>query len=362
MARIAIVGGGVGGLCAAHAVAAAGHEAVVIERSTADATRGAALVLWPNAVHALDALGHGEAVRAAAAKARRTVLSTARGKQLTVVDVAAIEREAGAPMLLIERSQLHDILVEKIDIRFEGEAVAVANDAVVLADGSSVGADAVIGADGIGSMIRKTLAAKCTPRETGFTAIRGIAEHPIEDGLAFEAWGRRELIGAAALKGRRAYWFYEAPSAKVDPDDPLSALQVERWPAPFAELVAATDPTGLLVNRIRVLPRLNTWSNGTTALLGDAAHAMAPNLGQGAAQAIEDAAALGDALCAHRDLARALNTYAESRRDRAHRIQRESDRMARLALSRHSFPRDLLMRVVPDRVRLKVLENVVNGN
>ena len=129
-------------------------------------------------------------------------------------------------------------------------------------------------------------------RATRATVLRGIATHDIGSGVAFEAWGRGELVGGAALLAGRSYWFYEAPSARVDPSDPLGAVGAERWPEPTRAQLAATPAEAVLVNRILRLDPLPTWTRGTAALLGDAAHAMEPNLGQGAAQAIEDAESL----------------------------------------------------------------------
>ncbi len=110
MQRIVIVGGGIGGLCAARAVALAGHEPLVLERSPSGTTIGAGLVLWPNAVHALDALGLGAAVRSIAATAEHTVFRDGAGRTLSEVDVETLGIRAGAPMLVIERPALHEVL------------------------------------------------------------------------------------------------------------------------------------------------------------------------------------------------------------------------------------------------------------
>jgi 2-polyprenyl-6-methoxyphenol hydroxylase-like FAD-dependent oxidoreductase len=104
---------------------------------------------------------------------------------------------------------------------------------------------------------------------------------------------------------------------------------------------------------------LPTWTRGKVALLGDAAHAMEPNLGQGAAQAIEDAEALLVALRAGGELSRTLAAYAAARRPRAHMLQRESSRFARVALSTHAGPRDLVARLTPEAVRRRALDRLL---
>lgn len=355
MQRIVIVGGGIGGLCAARAVALAGYEPVVLERSPVGNAIGAGLMLWPNAVHALDALGHGSAVRSVAAPAKHAVFRDAAGRTLSEVDSEMMGRRAGAPMLVVERPALHEVLAAGVAVRYDSAVSAVDERGVILAGGERVDADAVIGADGIGSVVREHVCPGAQPVDTGYTVIRGIAAHDIGHGEAFEAWGCGEIVGGAALPGARSYWFYEAPSALVE-RDPLAIVGATNWPAPIPAQLAATPPESILVNRILRLAALPAWTRGTVALLGDAAHAMEPNLGQGAAQTIEDAEALLVALRASNELPRALTAYATARRRRAHMFQRESSRFARIALSTHTRPRNLFMRLSPETVRRHTME------
>ncbi len=359
MQRIVIVGGGIGGLCAARAVALAGHEPVVLERSPVGSAIGAGLVLWPNAVHALDALGRGSAVRSVAAPAQHTVFRDAAGRTLSEVDVEMVGRRAGAPMLVIERPALHEVLAAGVTVRYDSAVSAADERGVILAGGERVEADAVIGADGIGSIVREYVCPGAQPLDSGYTVIRGIAAHDIGHGEAFEAWGRGEIVGGAALCDARSYWFYEAPSALVDGQDPLAVVGATSWPAPIPAQLAATPPESILVNRILRLAALPAWTRGTVALLGDAAHAMEPNLGQGAAQTIEDAEALLVALHASNELPHALTAYATARRRRAHLFQRESSRFARLALSTHTRPRNFIMRLSPEAVRRRTMEGLL---
>jgi 2-polyprenyl-6-methoxyphenol hydroxylase-like FAD-dependent oxidoreductase len=357
--RIVIVGAGIGGLCAARAVTLAGHEPVVLERSSAGTAIGAGLLLWPNAVHALDALGYGSELRAVAAHGRHTVFRDAAGRTISEVDVEMLGNRAGAPMLVVERPDLQALLAEGLTVRYDVAVSAVDERGVNLADGERVDGDAVIGADGIGSVVRERVCPGARPLDCGYTVIRGIAAHDIGRGAAFEAWGRGEIVGGAALPAGRSYWFYEAPSALVDGQDPLAAVGAERWPAPMAAQLAATAPESVLVNPILRLRALPTWTRGTVALLGDAAHAMEPNLGQGAAQTIEDAEALLVALRCAGEISGALAAYAIARRRRALMIQQHSSRFARFALSTHSAARDLMMRLSSEAVRRRAMELLI---
>jgi 2-polyprenyl-6-methoxyphenol hydroxylase-like FAD-dependent oxidoreductase len=217
----------------------------------------------------------------------------------------------------------------------------------------------VIGADGVNSVVRNHVCPGERAIDTGYTVIRGISDHELEAGYAFETWGRGELAGGVALPGGRSYWFYEAPTKSIDRASPLRALGAGSWPAPTGEQVAQTPPGTVLVHRILRLRPLAAWTRGTVALLGDAAHAMEPNLGQGAAQTVEDAEAMLAALKTGADLPRALAAYAAERRRRAEFLQRESTRAARTALSTLSGPRDVFARLVPEIVQRAMLERLL---
>jgi 2-polyprenyl-6-methoxyphenol hydroxylase-like FAD-dependent oxidoreductase len=245
-------------------------------------------------------------------------------------------------------------------VRYGAAVSAVDERGVTLAGGERVDADAVIGADGIGSLVREHVCPGTRPVDSGYTVIRGIAAYDIGYGETFEAWGRGEIVGGAALPGGRSYWFYEAPTALVDGHDPAAAVRAERWPAPVAAQLASTPSENLLVNRILRLDELPAWTRGTVALLGDAAHAMEPNLGQGAAQAIEDAEALLVTLRAGDVLAGALAAYARARRPRARMLQQQSSRFARMALSTHAAPREMLTRLTPEVMRRYTLQRLMN--
>jgi len=357
--HIVIVGAGIGGLAAAHAVSRAGHTAHLFERATGSTAVGAGLAMWPNAMRALDGLGFGSAVRDIGAEVRRARVVTATGRPISTLDVAALAREKGAPLVIVERPALHDLLAVGLEVR-RGEAVrSVSADGLVLEGGEAVAADAVIGADGIGSMVREVVEPQSRVVATGYTVVRGVGAHDVGAGTGMEAWGPGMVAGLSGLLGGRTYWFLEAASERIDPHDPVALLRDGGWPEPFHAVAAATDRTALLVNDVRTLKPLKRWSAANIALLGDAAHAMAPNLGQGAAQAIEDAAALGLALNGSDDPATAFATYERLRRRRASMVQRESGRMARLALGRNLALKSSVVRLTPDAVSLRLMSRVI---
>lgn len=357
--NIVIVGAGIGGLAAARAAARAGHEATIIERAPASTAIGAGLTLWPNAVMALDAIGVGDAVREIGARVTDLQVNSTAGHRLSTMDAAELERTTGAPSLLVERPRLHEVLSDGLNVRSGQSVTGVSDQGIKLEGGEELRADLVIGADGVGSVVREFVAPGTRATSTGRTVVRAMVDLDVGLGTSVEVWGTGMLAGLNGLPHGRTYWYLEAAAEQIDGSDPLALVREREWPAPFAELAAHTDPQNVLVHDVVTLKRLKKWTRLNVGLLGDAAHAMTPNLGQGAAQAIEDAAALGTALAGNDNSTDALAAYEQSRVRRAAMVQRESGRMAMLALSTKPTLRNTILRLTPAAVRHRVAVRLV---
>ncbi len=182
-------------------------------------------------------------------------------------------------------------------------------------------ASALIGADGIHSAVRAQLFGERAPRYAGYTCWRGIAElpDPAGPGVMFERWGRGRRFGLVPISATRSYFFatMNAEAGGVDEADPIETLRqlFGEFGEPVQRLLAATPSEAVLRNDIIDLPPLPSWTRGRVTLLGDAAHAMTPNMGQGACQAIEDGVTL--AACFDGSVEDALASYEARRRGRA---------------------------------------------
>jgi len=204
--------------------------------------------------------------------------------------------------------------------RIEGERVAM-----VLRGGEEVAGDALIGADGVRSAVRDRLLGPGAPRYAGYTSWRGLARIEAaalgEPGF-FEMWGRGLRFGGIPVSADQFFWYAaaNAPRRGVDlPGQAIAELQ-DRF-AGFAEpvgtLLRRTDPAEVLRTDIEDRPPAARWGEGPVTLLGDAAHAMTPNMGQGASQALEDAVVLGQCAAAGASVSAALRRYERARRHRA---------------------------------------------
>lgn len=369
--RIAVVGAGIGGLCAAIGLERAGAEVTVFERADELRPSGSGLSVFANGLAALDTLGVGEQFRAIT----RTEMSGLRGGQRTPDGrwLATIPAAALTELRIVHRADLHDLLVDALR-----PGTLVLGAPVTTVDPAGVTSvyrdevdrderfDLVVAADGIGSAVRRSWPEDPGIRYSGYSAWRGVTERPVDlRGAAGETWGHGLRFGVAPLRDGRVYWFAVA-TMDAGAEIPDEYAEVQRlfggWHDPIPELIAATDPAAVFRLPISDLAApLPTFRRGACVLLGDAAHAMTPDLGQGGGQAMEDAATLAaliapiarDAAPDPARLDRALAEYDRVRRARTQPIARRARALGAVAHTRSRFGvalRDLVLRLTPSSV------------
>lgn len=341
MCKAIIIGGGIGGLTAAIALEQAGLEAHVYERVAELREVGAGISLWANAVRALKVLGLADSLSAHGWSPLRGTLRTSTGEILTSSQ-SHHTADAGVTVGALHRADLLRLLREAVDdarVHVGRECVRVSSDhgAVTahFADGSAAAGDVLIGADGLHSVVRAAVHTTAPPRYAGYTAWRGVVEFTAP-AAASESWGRGQRFGIVPLNDGRVYWFAtkNAPEHDRDPVGTVKTRLIDRfhgWHTPIEALLDATPESAILRNDIYDRDPDGPWTADRVTLLGDAAHPMTPNLGQGACQAIEDAVVLAACLAQSVDVETALHWYQVRRLPRTRRIVLLSRRIGQLA-------------------------------
>lgn len=367
---ILIAGGGIGGLTAAIALRRAGFEVRVFERALEIGEVGAGLTIQSNAILALRRIGLDQDVIANGRVLAAASVRTPDGKIISRADLADVGRAVGAPAVAIHRATLQRLLLdalgaERVETGRDVQGYEARRDGVSVLFQDQTRADGalLIGADGIRSAVRAQLLGGGEPLYAGYTCWRGVTRDggpPLpEIQETTESWGRGRRFGIVPVERGRVYWFATLnapPGSREEPGRVRPAVEhlFAAWHPPVLDVLAATPEEAILHNDILHRLPAPRWVDGRVALLGDAAHPMTPNLGQGACQAIEDAVILAD--CLARDTAnpvQALRTYQGRRKARADRFVLTALRLGRLAQLESSpgrWMRDRLLALTPDFV------------
>jgi 2-polyprenyl-6-methoxyphenol hydroxylase-like FAD-dependent oxidoreductase len=368
-----IAGAGVGGLATGIALRRAGLEVRLFERSREMREIGAGLMIWPNGTRALQALG----VEVRAMTIDRLFFRNWRGRQLMEAPVRTISERFGSNVAVVHRADLQSALVKSLgrEVLSLGAEVSGFDDAgaqveVKLQDGTSDAGDLLIGADGLRSTVRRQLLADGDPVYLGASIWRGMVSSEglsLKPGFGVNWIGRGSEFLAFHLADHRIYWAGVTREPRGEKAGPGGHKQdaLERfatWEDDIPALIAATEPTAILRNDMYDRPPSRRWSKGRVILVGDAAHPMTPNQGQGACQALEDAVALGESLEGASDPARAFEIYEKRRMHRANRavvMSRQASRGVNIENPVLCAIRDGLARVLPHSLVVRMLDPVL---
>jgi 2-polyprenyl-6-methoxyphenol hydroxylase-like FAD-dependent oxidoreductase len=359
--EVLIVGAGIAGLTAAVALDRVGVKVAVVERATALTQAGTALSLWPNALAAFDHIGLGEAVAGIGVEEPVGIGCRPGGEQIFQLDQSRLVRQLGMATQIVFRGDLQRVLLEAtkhIPIRLETGATSVSEQGsqgvVELSTGETIRAHLVAACDGVHSIAREFVG-NPAPRFQNRTSWRAVLD------------GSSDLVPTARLTVGRGQQFIASPmgrglvfwAADVALPEGTNAALVDKkaflqaafggWHDPISELIERTNEDQLVIaDFYDAVPRRLTA--GPVVLLGDAAHPMTPDLGQGACQGIEDAVVLAACIEGEPDRSAALARYEHARLRRVRAMVRDSRRIGRIATLRSPSLvalRDLGIRCMP---------------
>ena len=345
--RVAIVGGGIGGLSAALTLRRFGHDPFILEQARRLRPSGAGISLWPNGVKVLNLLGLGPRVAEVAGRMDRMAYADSEGQTLIDFSLAPLYGRVGERAYPIERTRLQELMLDAVgrDTVSLGARVSSVQEhdgRVTLSTegGTSVEADLVVAADGTRSSLRDHVVGRHVARRyVGYVNWNGLVTEnadlaPPGTWLTFVGEGKRASV--MPVGSGRCYWFFDIPL----PTHAIEGLGHTKevlgrafagWAAPVQRLIERLDPTTVARAPIHDIAELPVWRRDNVVLLGDAAHSMAPDLGQGACQAMEDAWVLGHHLTAtNRGIGDALERYQAERIPHTAAIMRRSRRRAEM--------------------------------
>jgi 2-polyprenyl-6-methoxyphenol hydroxylase-like FAD-dependent oxidoreductase len=318
MVRIAIIGGGIGGLTAALALQQYGFQAEVFEQAPELLEVGAAIAIWSNAMRVLERLQLDKEILEHGGVVKELCWMDQNGFLLNRVRIS----DDATPAVALHRSDLQRTLRQALPQSSIHLGHSIVNykqqsDKMIatFANGNSVEADFLIGADGVHSRVRKQFINDGEPISRGYTIWRGTspitpAAIPPDTGIELYGRGKRFGIGPVGL-GRTGWW----ASGNADQADKLHDLFVG-WYGPVMELIEATPAGSILKTTATDREPNKKWGAGRMTLLGDAIHPTTPNLGQGGCQSMEDAVVLARCFEKYGASEEALRTYERLRHSR----------------------------------------------
>jgi 2-polyprenyl-6-methoxyphenol hydroxylase-like FAD-dependent oxidoreductase len=343
----AIVGGGIGGLALAIAMQRNGYNVNVFENATEIRPLGAGLVLAANAMKALSSIGISDDVLAKGKVLRRLMIKSKEGKTLTLTDSEKItERFGMINNFTIHRADLHDVLIKHLapDTLHLGKGCATfeqtdAGVKLFFHDGTTTKVDYLIACDGIHSVFRKKLLPGSQIRYAGYTCWRAVIDDVPSDfnfDETVETWGAGCRFGIVPLTQKRVYWF-ACLNAKAN-DPVMRASRVKDLLRHFAEfhdpvvqLLLRTRDEQLIWSDINDIAPIRRFAFGNISLMGDAAHATTPNMGQGACMALEDAAVMANCIEEYHTVEEAFKQFERKRIERTTKIVNTSWTLGKVA-------------------------------
>lgn len=372
--KVIIIGGGIAGLAHAACLERLGIDYVIAESAPEFRPVGSGITIAANAFLAMRKFGLDGEVLKFGQRIQEGFISDHQFNPLTQMKFEDLEKNFGAPMIGIHRATLQDALLSMVDrskLLLGHRLVKVEegmNEVTAHFEGKDpIKGDVLVSADGIHSVARDFVSPGTQIRYSGYTSWRGIADNPWNvrfRGRSLEAWGAGRRFGMVCIGHDKIYWFAvaNAPRGEGEDQNHVRESLVDRFKdfhPDVIELINKTEPQNIVRTDICDLPNIEKWSKGRVVLIGDAAHATTPNLGQGGNQAIEDSVCLALQFKTYPlDYPRAFSEYERLRRPKAARVIKESWNMGRMAQTENRLIgniRNLALKLTPARMVVKRL-------
>jgi 2-polyprenyl-6-methoxyphenol hydroxylase-like FAD-dependent oxidoreductase len=371
---VTIIGAGIGGLTTALTLKQRGLNVAVFESSSEIKPVGAGILIAHNAMQVFQKLGIHDKIEKAGNRISHIKITDTQLNDISTTDLTEYEKKYGVHNIAIHRGELQKILAneigyDKINLSKRLTKIEKAElFKLTFEDNSIVESKLIIGADGINSVVRNQFFSESTVRKANQKCWRGICEIELPEKYhneVNEAWGKGKRFGFVKISDKKVYWFAVINSKNVKTDEVNLAEMFKEFHRDILNLILTTNKDQIIVNDIVDLKPINKWQDKNICLIGDAAHATTPNMGQGACQAIEDAYVLGKLLDEGIALEETFEKYEKLRIKKAHKIVNSSWTFGKMAQLENSFGiwfRNKMMKIMPKSVNRKQLDMIFTLN
>lgn len=369
--KISIIGAGIGGLTTALALQQSGKQVTVYEKTPQLKPAGAGIAMAGNAMQVFEKLGIRQNIEDVGHLISDFYITDFALNTLSHTNIIPLEQKYGVRNIAIHRADLQKILAEAVgyeNIQFGKRLSAIEEKhgyQLTFDDGFSAQCEVLLGADGIGSFVRKTMFAPSHIRDAQQKCWRGVCDVIMPEKYhhrAYELWGKGKRFGFVNIGQGKTYWYAVMNTHLVKDNTNLLQAYAD-LPQDMLYLINATPKERIILNDIIDLLPINKWSKDKIALVGDAAHATTPNMGQGACQAVEDAFVLGKLFQKNDDVEAIFSQYEQLRRAKVANIVKTSWHIGKISQWENPiavWSRNLLFKTLPNTLSLKQLEQVVS--
>lgn len=367
--NISIIGAGIGGLTTAIALHKRGFKVEIFEAAPEFKKAGSGINLATNAMQVYKQLGLYDAISKNGSYSRSMTVTDGKLNPISALDLSEMEQKFGVKSFAIHRADLHQILLNNlhetpVHLNKKLSRIEDVNGKVQITfeDGSEYETDILIGADGIHSKVREAVVQTSEIRSAKQVCWRGVTQIKLPENYCnelTEIWAKGKRFGFVHINENDIYW-YALADYKNDYRKEFGAVQIpdlfSDFPPLVSDIIASTANENILTNDMIDLKPISSWYKNRVCLIGDAAHATTPNLGQGACQAIESAYVLAKCLAEQNELSLAFETYQKTRKKQAVSIVNTSWQVGKLAhISNNAIAgiRNFLMRLIPKSMSTK---------
>lgn len=364
------MGAGIGGLTTALLLQQKGFNINVFESASAIEPVGAGIIMANNAMQIYKKAGLSNRIENAGYKVSLMKITDERMRVLSVMDLEKYEAKYGVYNIAIHRAALQKMLAEEIgfeNIHLSKRLAKIENKGdyiFTFEDGSVSDSNIVIGADGIRSTVRNQLFHTGEIRDTQQVCWRGICDLDFSGKYqheAIEMWGRGKRFGFVRISETKIYWYAVINAWLVKESETSLADLFSEFDNDVQKIIEATEPHSIFKTNIIDLKPIFSWAKGNACIIGDAAHATTPNMGQGACQAIEDAYAISELFATGKTTEEVFLLYEKRRMKKAHEIVNRSwtvGKMSHIENGIGIWLRNALMKTMPASANNKLLDKV----